>query len=254
MSEANYGMVLISSLYLIKGEKRMDIRKNYAFWCDKNDIKDVCNRVYDLLDKDVVDAKSNTMIVFKNNDCWFFLDIELDDLVRITDFFDASFVKVGYKNGRQLRRIKGSNKEYSVAQEAIYKLDYSNDDNLKKSILIPEYFRDRGVRNLLSRNIGIGCTNKENIDTVREELASYLDVEFYSEDHITTIDGTCIRFFQLDEHVRGCRFREVYIEEGYDNIDFINTCVRPMSYNIYILDIDDVAGSIMNPRRLVMSS
>ena len=58
----------------------MDIRKNYAFWCDKDDVKDVCNRVYDLLDKDVVDAKSNTMIIFKNNDCWFFLDIELDDV------------------------------------------------------------------------------------------------------------------------------------------------------------------------------
>jgi hypothetical protein len=32
-------------------------------------------------------------------------------------------------------------------------------------------------------------------------------------------------------------------------MDFINTCVRPKSYNIYILDIDDVADSIMNPRR-----
>ena len=232
----------------------MDIRKNYAFWCDKNDVKDVCNRVYDLLDKDVVDAKSNTMIVFKNNDCWFFLDIELDGLVCITDFFDASFVKVGCKNGRQLRRIKGSNKEYSVAQEAIYKLDYSNDDSLKKSILIPEYFRDRGVCNLLSRNIGIGCTSKENIDTVREELASNLDVELYLKDHITTIDGTCIRFFQLgNENIRGYRFGEVYIEEGYNNMDFIHTCIRPKliynPYNIYILDIDDVAGSIMNPRR-----
>ena len=39
------------------------------------------------------------------------------------------------------------------------------------------------------------------------------------------------------------------IKEGYDNMDFINTCVRPNPYNIYILDIDDVAGSIMNPRR-----
>lgn len=135
-----------------------------------------------------------------------------------------------------------------------YKLDYSNDDNLKKSILIPEYFRDRGVCNLLSRNIGIGCISKKNIDIVREELVSSLDVEYYLKDYITTTDGTCIRFFQLDEHVRGCRFREVYIEEGYNNMDFINTCVKPMSYNIYILDVNDVAGSIMNPRRLVMSS
>lgn len=232
----------------------MDIRKNYAFWCDKNDIKDVCNRVYDLLDKDVVDAKSNTMIVFKNNDCWFFLDIELDGLICITNFFDASFVKVGYKNGRQFRRIKGSNKEYSVAQEAIYKLDYSNDDNLKKSILMPEYFRDRGVCNLLSRNIGIGCISKKNIDIVREELVSSLDVEYYLKDYITTTDGTCIRFFRLgDENIRGYRFGEVYIEEGYNNMDFIHTCVRPKliynPYNIYILDINDVAGSIMNPRR-----
>ena len=154
----------------------MDIRKNYAFWCNKNDVKDVCNRVYDLLDKDVVDAKSNTMIIFKNNDCWFFLDIELDDLVCITDFFDASFVEVGCESRKQLRMIKRSNKKYPVAQKAVYKLDYSNDDNLKKSILIPEYFRDRGVCNLLSRNIGIGCTSKKNMDMVREELVSNLDV------------------------------------------------------------------------------
>lgn len=32
-------------------------------------------------------------------------------------------------------------------------------------------------------------------------------------------------------------------------MDFINTCVKPMSYNIYILDVNDAAGSIMNPRR-----
>lgn len=41
-------------------------------------------------------------------------------------------------------------------------------------------------------------------------------------------------------------------------MDFINTCVKPKliynPYNIYILDIDDVTGSIMNPRRFVMSS
>ena len=36
-------------------------------------------------------------------------------------------------------------------------------------------------------------------------------------------------------------------KEGYNNMDFIHTCIRPKSYNIYILD---VAGSIMNPRRL----
>ena len=237
----------------------MDIRKNYAFWCDKTDVKDVCNRVYDLLDKDIVDAKSNTMIVFKNNDCWFFLDIELDGLVRITDFFDASFVKAGCKNGKQLRMIKGSNKEYSVAQEAIYKLDYSDDDKLKKSILMPEYFRDRGVRNLLSRNIGIGCISKKSMDIVREELASSLDVEFYSRDHITTTDGTRIRFFQLEnENVRGYKFGEVYIEEGYNNTDFINMCIKPMlihnPYNIYILDVDDAASSIMRPRWFGMSS
>ena len=229
----------------------MDIRKNYAFWCDKNDIKDVCNRVYDLLDKDVVDAKSNTMIVFKNNDCWFFLDIELDGLVCITDLFDASFVEVGCDSKKQLRMIKRSNKKYPVAQKAVYKLDYSDDDKLKKSILMPEYFRDN---NLLSRNIGIGCISKKNINIVREELASNLDVEFYSEDHITTTDGTCIKFFQLNENVRGYRFREVYIEEGYNNMDFINTCIKPMSYNIYILDVNDAAGSIMNPRLFAMSS
>ena len=43
------------------------------------------------------------------------------------------------------------------------------------------------------------------------------------------------------------------IEEGYNNMDFIIAYVRPKliynSYNIYILDTDDVAGSIMNPRR-----
>lgn len=226
----------------------MDIRKNYAFWCDKDDVKDVCNRVYDLLDKDVVDVKSNTMIVFKNNDCWFFLDVGFNCM---DGLFDASFVEVGCENRKQLRMIKRSNKEYPVAQKAVYKLDYSDDDKLKKSILMPEYFRDN---NLLSRNIGIGCISKENMNIVREELVNILDVEFYSEDHITTTDGTCIRFFQLEnENVRGCRFREVYIEEGYNNIDFINTCVKPMlmynPYNIYILDIDDVAGSIMNPRR-----
>ena len=47
--------------------------------------------------------------------------------------------------------------------------------------------------------------------------------------------------------------REVYIEEGYNNMDFIIAYVRPKliynSYNIYILDTDDVAGSIMNLRR-----
>lgn len=225
----------------------MDIRKNYAFWCDKNDVKDVCNRVYDLLDKDVVDAKSNTMIVFKNNDCWFFLD----GLVCITDLFDASFVKVGCESRKQLRMIKRSNKKYPVAQKAVYKLDYSDDDKLEKSILMPEYFRDN---NLLSRNIGIGCISKKNIDIVREELVSSLDVEHYLKDYITTTDGTCIRFFRLgNENIRGYRFGEVYIEEGYDNMDFIHTCIRPKliynPYNIYILDIDDVAGSIMNPRR-----
>ena len=35
-------------------------------------------------------------------------------------------------------------------------------------------------------------------------------------------------------------------------MDFINTCVKPMSYNIYILDVNDVAGSIMNPRRFLL--
>lgn len=229
----------------------MNIRKNYAFWCDKDNVIDVCNRVYDLLDKDVVDAKSNTMIVFKNNDCWFFLDVGFNC---IAGLFDASFVEVGCESRKQLRMIKRSNKEYPVAQKAVYKLDYSDDDKLKKSILTPEYFRDRGVAcNLLSKNIGIGCISKKNIDMIREKLVNILDVEFYSKDHITTTDGTCIRFFQLEnENVRGCRFREVYIEEGYSNIDFINTCVKPMlynPYNIYILDIDDVAGSIMNPQR-----
>lgn len=234
----------------------MDIRKNYAFWCDKNDVKDVCNRVYDLLDKDVVDAKSNTMIVFKNNDCWFFLDIELDGLVCITDLFDASFVKVGCESRKQLRMIKRSNKKYPVAQKAVYKLDYSDDDKLEKSILMPKYFRDN---NLLSRNIGIGCISRENIDIVREELVSNLDVEYYSKDVIVTIDGSFIKIFKLgNENIRGYRFGEVYIEEGYNNMDFIYTCIRPKliynPYNIYILDIDDVAGSIMRPRRLVISS
>ena len=229
----------------------MDIRKNYAFWCDKNDVKDVCNRVYDLLDKDVVDAKSNTMIVFKNNDCWFFLDIELDGLVCITDLFDASFVEVGCESKKQLRMIKRSNKKYPVAQKAVYKLDYSDDDKLKKSILMPEYFRDN---NLLSRNIGIGCISKKNIDIVREELVSNLDVEYYSKDVIVTTDGSFIKIFKLgNENIRGYRFGEVYIEEGYNNMDFIHTCIRPKliynPYNIYTLDIDDVAGSIMRPRQ-----
>ena len=229
----------------------MDIRKNYAFWSDEDDVKDVCNRVYDLLDKDVVDAKSNTMIVFKNNDCWFFLDIELDGLVCITDLFDASFVEVGCESKKQLRMIKRSNKKYPVAQKAVYKLDYSDDDKLKKSILMPEYFRDN---NLLSRNIGIGCISKKNIDIVREELVSNLDVEYYSKDVIVTTDGSFIKIFKLgNENIRGYRFGEVYIEEGYNNMDFIHTCIRPKliynPYNIYILDIDDVAGSIMNPRR-----
>ena len=38
------------------------------------------------------------------------------------------------------------------------------------------------------------------------------------------------------------------IEEGYNNMDFIIAYVRPKliynSYNIYILDIDDVAGAL----------
>ena len=222
----------------------MDIRKNYAFWCDKNDVKDVCNRVYDLLDKDVVDAKSNTMIVFKNNDCWFFLDIELDGLVCITDLFDASFVKVGCESRKQLRMIKRSNKKYPVAQKAVYKLDYSDDDKLEKSILMPKYFRDN---NLLSRNIGIGCISKKNIDMVREELVSSLDVEYYLKDVIVTTDGSFIKIFKLgNENIRGYRFGEVYIEEGCNNMDFIHTYIRPKliynPYNIYILDIDDVRG------------
>lgn len=227
----------------------MDIRKNYAFWCDKADVKDVCNRVYDLLDKDVVDAKSNTMIVFKNNDCWFFLDVGFNCM---NGLFDASFVEVGCENRKQLRMIKRSNKKYPVAQKAVYKLDYSDDDKLKKSILMPEYyFRD----NLLSRNIGIGCISKKSMDIVREELVSSLDVERYSKESIVTTDGTCIKFFQLgNENVRGYRFGEVYIEEGYNDIDFIETCISPKliynPYNIYILDIDDAAGSIMRPWRL----
>jgi hypothetical protein len=217
----------------------MDIGKNYAFWCNKDDVKDVCNRVYDLLDKDVVDAKSNTMIVFKNNDCWFFLDVGFNCM---DGLFDASFVEVGCENRKQLRMIKRSNKKYPVAQKAVYKLDYSNDDKLKKSILMPEYyFRD----SLLSRNIGIGCISKENMDIVREELVSNLDVEYYSEDVIVTTDGSFIKIFQLgNENIRGYRFGEVYIEEGYNNMDFIIACVRPKliynPYNIYILDIDDV--------------
>ena len=32
-------------------------------------------------------------------------------------------------------------------------------------------------------------------------------------------------------------------------MDFIIAYVRPKSYNIYILDVNDAAGSIMNPRR-----
>lgn len=252
----------------------MDIRKNYAFWCNEADVKDVCNRVYDLLDKDIVDAKSDTMIVFKNNDCWFFLDIEFNC---IDGLFDASFVNVGCKNRKRLSIIKCSNKKYPVAQKAIYKLDYSDDDKLKKSILMPEYFEEinrkdivgYGVvkrelaessnvntyqRSILSRNIGIGCISKENMNIVREELVSSLDVEYYSEDVIVTTDGSFIKIFQLgNENIRGYRFEEVYIEEGYDNIDFIIACVRPKliynPYNIYTLDIDDVAGSIMRPRR-----
>ena len=34
-------------------------------------------------------------------------------------------------------------------------------------------------------------------------------------------------------------------KEGYSNMDFINICVKPMSYNIYILDIDDMAGGVL---------
>ena len=41
-------------------------------------------------------------------------------------------------------------------------------------------------------------------------------------------------------------------------MDFIIACVRPKliynPYNIYILDVNDVAMSIMNPRRFAMSS
>lgn len=109
------------------------------------------------------------------------------------------------------------------------------------------------MRNILSRNIGIGCISRKNMDKVREELIKNLNVDRYSRECIVTIGGDYIRFFQLEnENVKGCKFGEVYIEEGYDNIDFINTCVRPMlicnPYNIYILDVDDVAGSIMKPR------
>lgn len=246
---------------------------NYGFWCDGISAEDMCNKVYDALRKNVIALKTNTMIVFTYGDCWSFLDLNMDSLLRIKNFFDASFVEVGCENKKQLRMIKRSNKKYPVAQKAVYKLDYSDDDKLKKSILMPEYFEEinrkdivgYGVvkrelaessnvnkyqRSILSRNIGIGCISKENMDIVREELVNSLDVEFYSKDHITTTDGTCIRFFQLEnENVRGCKFREVYIEEGYNNMDYINTCVRPMSYNIYILDIDDAAGSIMKPRR-----
>ena len=41
-------------------------------------------------------------------------------------------------------------------------------------------------------------------------------------------------------------------------MDFIIAYVRPKlipnPYNIYILDIDDVAGSIMNPRRFLLTA
>ena len=69
-----------------------------------------------------------------------------------------------------------------------------------------------------------------------------------------------IRYYFFNIFLRvDCSIKEKrIIEEGYNNIDFINTCVRPElipnPYNIYILDVNDVAGSIMNPRRLAMSS
>lgn len=98
------------------------------------------------------------------------------------------------------------------------------------------------MRNILSRKIGIGCTSEENIDIVREELIKNLNVDRYSRECIVTTDGTYIRFFQLgNENIRGYKFGEVYIEEGYDNIDFIETCISPKliykPYNIYILDV-----------------
>ena len=59
-----------------------------------------------------------------------------------------------------------------------------------------------------------------------------------------------IRYYFFNIFLRvDCLVKEKrIIEEGYNNMDFINTCVKPMSYNIYILDVNDVAMSIMNPR------
>lgn len=105
---------------------------NYGFWCDGISAEDMCNKVYDALRKNVIALKTNTMIVFKNNDCWFFLDVGFNCM---DGLFDVSFVEVGCENKKQLRMIKRSNKKYPVAQKAVYKLDYSDDDKLKKSIL-----------------------------------------------------------------------------------------------------------------------
>lgn len=95
---------------------------NYGFWCDGISAEDMCNKVYDALRKNVITLKTNTMIVFTYGDCWSFLDLDMDSLLRIKNFFDASFVEAGYKDKEKIEMIKNTNKD----PEDIYILDLNN--------------------------------------------------------------------------------------------------------------------------------
>ena len=100
------------------------------------------------------------------------------------------------------------------------------------------------------KNNGIGIRDR-NGEIVRDE-----DLYSFCINYGASVDRAIVAAKgegASNENIRWYRFGEVYIEEGYDNMDFIHTCIRPKliynPYNIYILDVDDVAGSIMNPRR-----
>lgn len=101
---------------------------NYGFWCDGISTEDVCNKVYDALKKDVIALKTNTMIIFTDGDRWFFLDLDMNSLLCMKNFFDASFVEAGYKDKEKIEKIKDTNKD----PEDIYILDL---DNIVKSTI-----------------------------------------------------------------------------------------------------------------------
>lgn len=131
---------------------------NYGFWCDGISAEDMCNKVYDALRKNVIALKTNTMIVFTYGDCWSFLDLDMDSLLRIKNFFDASFVEAGYKDKEKIEMIKNTNKD----PEDIYILDL---DNIERSTIYnpQKYVMEENEQQMdIRKNYAFWC-NKDDI-------------------------------------------------------------------------------------------